>query len=192
MISPEQQRNDVLTRLSRAVVLLEESMDSRLVAGAGSNIGYAITGARDSTGVAAVLGGLVVRKNAVRAAGACGFGTDAEIARIVLTATKFDPEMRCAATIRHSDAVRRVLEDMFLECCTIDRRVQSPGVNTMDWGRGLLLQGWRPGSDRRSGHLKRVRSHPPVWREPCGCRGEYYYVVEPHYTYRTLRNISWE
>jgi thiamine-phosphate diphosphorylase len=134
MISPEQQRNDALTRLSRAVVLLEESMDSRLVAGAGSNIGYAITGARDSTGVAAVAGGLVVQKNAVRATGACGFGTDAEIARIVLTATKFDPEMRCAATIRHSDAVRHMLNEMFLECATIDRRVQAPGVNTMDWG----------------------------------------------------------
>jgi hydroxymethylpyrimidine/phosphomethylpyrimidine kinase len=134
MISPGLQRNDVLTRLSRAVVLLEESMDSRLVAGAGSNIGYTITGARDSTGVAAVAGGLVVQKNAVRAAGACGFGTDAEIARILLTALKFDTEMRCAATIRYADAVRRVLEDMFLECGTIDRSRQPPGVNTMDWG----------------------------------------------------------
>ena len=134
MISPEQQRNDVLTRLSRAVVLLEESMDSRLVYGAGTNIGYAIPGARDSMGVAAVAGGLVVQKNAVRAAGACGFGADAEIAKILLTASKFDPEIRCAATIRYADAVRRVLEDMFLECCTIDPRGQPPGASTMDWG----------------------------------------------------------
>jgi hydroxymethylpyrimidine/phosphomethylpyrimidine kinase len=134
MIRPDQQRNEVLTRLSRAVVLLEESMDSRLVSGAGTNIGYAITGARDSMGVAAVPGGLVVQKNAVRAAGACGFGTDSDIARILLTASKFDPEMRCAATIRYADEVRRVLEEMFLECCTIDRRVQPPGVNTLDWG----------------------------------------------------------
>jgi hydroxymethylpyrimidine/phosphomethylpyrimidine kinase len=135
MISPDQQRNDVLTRLSRSVVLLEASMDSRLVAGAGTNIGYAITGARDHAGVAAVAGGLVVRDNAVRAAGSCGFGADAGIAKIILTASKFDPEMRCAATIRYSDAVRRVLEEMFLECCTIDIILgQPPGVSTMDWG----------------------------------------------------------
>ena len=135
MISPEQQRNDVLTRLSRAVVLLEESMDSRLVAaGVGSNIGYGITGARDSAGVAAVAGGLVVQNNTVRAAGTCGFGADAEIAKILLTASKFDPEIRCAVTIRYTDAVRRVLGDMFLECCTIDRSGQPPGVSTMDWG----------------------------------------------------------
>ncbi|MGB8219196.1 MAG: thiamine-phosphate synthase family protein [Methanoregula sp.] len=134
MISPDQQRNDVLTRLSRSVVLLEESMDSRLVAGAGTNIGYAITGARDHAGIAAVAGGLVVRDNGVRAAGACGFGADAGIAKIILTASKFDPEMRCAATIRYSDAVRCVLEEMFLECCTMDIRGQPPGVSTMDWG----------------------------------------------------------
>lgn len=135
MISPEQQRNDVLTRLSRAVVLLEESMDWRLVAaGTGSNIGYAINGARDSAGVAAVTGGLVVQGTIVRAAGTCGFGADAGIAKILLTSSKFDPEMRCAATIKYTDAIRRVLEDMFLECCTIDRSRQPPGVSTMDWG----------------------------------------------------------
>ena len=70
MISPEQQRNDVFIQLSRAVFLLDESMDARLVAGTGTNIGYAIRGARDRSGVAAVTGGLVVQDNTVRAAGA--------------------------------------------------------------------------------------------------------------------------
>jgi len=108
-------------------------MDPRLVT-TGTNIGYAITGARDSTSVAAISGGLVVEGNGVRAPGPCGFGTDPGIAKIILTATKFDPDMRCAATVRYSDTVRRVLEDMFLECCTIDRSRQPPGVDTMDWG----------------------------------------------------------
>ncbi|MGA2161044.1 MAG: thiamine-phosphate synthase family protein [Methanoregula sp.] len=134
MISPEQQRNNVLTHLTRAVVLLEESMDPRLVAGTYMNIGYAISGARDSTGVAAITGGIVVQDNAVKAAGVCGFGADSQIAKILLTASKFDPEIRCAATIRYADTIRRILEDMFLECCTIDHRVQNPGVSTMDWG----------------------------------------------------------
>ena len=144
MISPDQQRNDVLTRLSRDIVLMEESMDFRLVAGAGTNLGYAITGARDHAGVAAVAGGLVVRDNAVRAAGACGFGADAGIAKIILTASKFDTEMRCAATIRYADAIRRVLEEMFLECCTIDIRGQPPGVSTMDWGVASCCRGGVP------------------------------------------------
>ena len=134
MTSPEQQRNEVLTHLTRAVILLKESMDVRLVAGTGTNICYAISGARDSTGVAAVSGGLVVQGNTVNAAGACGFGADVRIATILLTALKFNPDIRCVATIRYTDAVGRILEDMFLECCTIDSRMRSPGVSTMDWG----------------------------------------------------------
>jgi len=134
MIGPEQQRNEVLSRLSQAVNLLEESMDFRLAAGVPANIGYAITGARDGTGIAAIPGGFAVQDKKVRAAGPCGFGADAGIARVVLSAMKFDPEMRCAATIRHAARIQDVLEDMFLECCTVDRNRQAPGVSTMDWG----------------------------------------------------------
>jgi len=134
MISPEQQRNEVLSRLSQAVNLLEESMDPRLAAGAPANIGYAISGARDQSGVASVAGGLVVRENNVRAAGSCGFGADEGMARVVLSAMKFDPEMRCAATIRYGARIQEVLEDMFLECCTVDREHQAPGISTLDWG----------------------------------------------------------
>jgi hydroxymethylpyrimidine/phosphomethylpyrimidine kinase len=134
MISPEQQRNDVLADLSRAADLLPGSMAPVLVAESVTNIGYVIRGARDSDGVAAVRGGFVVQDNAVRAAGACGFGVDAVLSQIILTAAKFDPEMRAAATIQYTDEAGRILADMFLECCTVDRRGQPPGVATMDWG----------------------------------------------------------
>ena len=134
MISPEQQRREVISRLSQAVALLAESMDPRLAAGTRANIGYAIVGARDSTGVAAVEGGLAAQDGIMRAAANCRFGADTEMAKIVLSAMKFDPEMRCAATIRYADKVQDVLEDMFLECRTVDRRIQASGISTMDWG----------------------------------------------------------
>jgi len=134
MISPEQQRNDVLAELSRVASLLSESMVPALVADTGTNIGYAIRGARDSAGVAAVSGGFVVQDNMVRATGPCGFGADETLAKIILTAAKFDPSIQCAATIRYLDEAGRILADMFLECCTIESRGQPPGVATMDWG----------------------------------------------------------
>jgi len=134
MISPEQQRSGVLSRLTQAVALLTESMDPRLAAGTRAHIGYAIAGARESTGVAAVEGGFIVQDGKMRAAANCRFGADTEMAKIVLSAMKFDPEMRCAATIRYADRIRDVLEDMFLECRTVDRRIQASGISTMDWG----------------------------------------------------------
>jgi len=134
MISPEQQRNEVLAELSRATALLPGSMAPALVSEGMTNIGYAIRGARDGTGIAAVSGGFIVRENCARAAGACGFGADASLAAIILTAAKFDPEMRSAATIRYTDEADRILAGMFLECCTVDRRGKAPGIGTIDWG----------------------------------------------------------
>ncbi len=134
MISPEQQRKDVLAQLSYAAHLLTESMAPSLVSAAGTNMGYAIRGARDSFGVAAVKGRFVVQDNMVKAAGACEFGADENMAKIVLTAAKFDPDMRCAATIQYTDEASHILADMFLECCTVDRRLQPPDVSTLDWG----------------------------------------------------------
>jgi len=134
MISPELQRTEVLTELSRAVETLTGSMAIVLVAGEGTNIGFAIRGARDSTGVAAVSGGFVVQDSIVRAAGECGFGADAGLATILLTVAKFDPSVRSAATLRYSDEAGRILDGMFLECCTVDRRGKAPGIGAMDWG----------------------------------------------------------
>jgi len=134
MISPLEQRNDVLAQLLRAVTLLTESMAPVLVSGAGTNIGYAIKGSRDTSDVAAVAGGFTVKNDTVQAAGPCGFSADTEMAKVLLTAMKFDPEIRCAATLHYTKEAGSIIEDMFLECCTIDRRLQPSDVSTMDWG----------------------------------------------------------
>ncbi|HVP95825.1 thiamine-phosphate synthase family protein [Methanoregula sp.] len=134
MISPDQEREAVLAELSRTVDLLAGSMAPVLVTKSGTNIGFALRGARDSAGVAAVSGGFVVQDTMVRAAGPCGFGSDNALAAIILTSAKFDPAMRSAATIRYTEEEGRILNDMFLECCTIDRRGTAPGIGTMDWG----------------------------------------------------------
>ena len=132
MIGPEQQRIEVLGELDKAVHALAGSLSPGMVSG--TNIGYAIRGARDGTGVAAVTGGFTIENGTVRPLGPCTFSADPSVTRIVLTAAKFDPAMRSAAIIPYSDAAAQVIQDMFLECCAIDRRTQPPGIETMDWG----------------------------------------------------------
>ena len=134
MKDPAQERSEVLEQLNDVVVLLERSMDARLIPAQGANIAYAINGARDKNGVAAVPGGIVSAGAVARASGPCAFGADESIARIVLTAMKFDPVMRSAAILRYSSRVIPVLEDMFLECRSFDPGGEPPGVSTMDWG----------------------------------------------------------
>lgn len=134
MILPEQERHEVLIRLTEAVSLLESSMNAQLIPSTGTNLVYAIRGARDGRDVAGVQGGIVVREKNVHRSGPCAFDAGGDIARIVLTAMKFDPLMRSAAAIQFSRKTLAVIEDMFIECCALDRAKEPPGTTTIDWG----------------------------------------------------------
>jgi predicted fused transcriptional regulator/phosphomethylpyrimidine kinase len=133
-MDPESERTVVLEQLEHAVQRLEEPMDRRLIPAGGAKVVYAIRGARDKDNIAGIRGGIVDMGGVARAAGPCAFGADESGAKIVLTAMKFDPSMRSCAIIRFSPAVRKSLEQMFLEICSFDRSREPPGIATMDWG----------------------------------------------------------
>ena len=134
MKDPNQERSDALEKLATAVTLLEQSMDVRLIPVYGTKLGYAIRGARESKGIAAVQGGIIDSDGKPHADGPCAFGVDEDISRIVLTAMKFDPIIRCAATLRFSRKVIGIMESLLLECTSFDPAAEPPGISTMDWG----------------------------------------------------------
>ncbi len=102
MSDPSHERSDAVEKLTQATLLLEQSLDVRLIPPGGVKFGYAIRGPRDKDDIAAVQGGIINQNSKPRAAGPCAFGADDEIARLVLTAMKFDPVMRSAATLHFS------------------------------------------------------------------------------------------
>jgi hydroxymethylpyrimidine/phosphomethylpyrimidine kinase len=134
MKDPSWERSTVLEKLTAAAELLERSMDIRLIPKKGARLAYAIHSARDKNGVAAVQGGIIQEHGKPHAAGPCAFGVDEDIARIVLTVMKFDPQMRCVATLRFSRNVLMVIESLLLEYTSFDSASEPPGISTMDWG----------------------------------------------------------
>jgi hydroxymethylpyrimidine/phosphomethylpyrimidine kinase len=133
-MDPVKERNDVLTQLTRVVDLLGQSMHVRLIPSRGAQLGYAIRGARDKDGVAAVDARITDADGKPRIGGPCTFGCDEEIARALVTVMRFDPRRRSAALIRYSDRVLKVLEDdLFLECASYDPKKAPAGISTMDW-----------------------------------------------------------
>lgn len=131
-MDPSAERNAVIAQLEKALAPLAGSISQKLIPPAGAQIGYAIRGARDKGGVAAVDGRITDTGKPV---GACVFGTDEEIARVILTVMKFDPLKRSAALIRFSDRALDVLDnDLFLECASFDAARAPKGLSTMDWG----------------------------------------------------------
>jgi len=134
MKDPTRERSEVLETLEEAVGLLTRSLDVRLIPLHGANLGYAIHGARDKDGVAAVKGGIARVQEKPQAAGPCGFGVDEDIARIILTVMRFDPRIRSVAILRCSRAVLQVMECLLLECTPMNMEKESRGISTMDWG----------------------------------------------------------
>ncbi len=134
MKDPAQERNEVLYRLDLAVSHLEASMSPLLIPDSGASIVYAINGARDRNGVAAVPGGIMLFDGEVTAGRPCAFGADENSARVVLTVMKFDPHIRSAATINFSEKILSVFQTMHLECTPIDYTKKAPAISTMDWG----------------------------------------------------------
>jgi predicted fused transcriptional regulator/phosphomethylpyrimidine kinase len=51
----------------------------------------------------------------------------------VLTAMRFSPDIRCACTVRYSEELKLVADDMLLEICTCPAGKAPPGITTMDW-----------------------------------------------------------
>jgi len=125
---------EVRRRLELAVQILAEEMSPILVPDGGSQIGYALRGARRREEVAGIEGGLMPGGGKIHPSGDVTFGAGEGVARLVLTAMRTDPEIRSGAEIRYSPAILSVLEDLLLEICEFDRSREPPGVSTMDWG----------------------------------------------------------
>jgi hydroxymethylpyrimidine/phosphomethylpyrimidine kinase len=134
MKDPGREHREVLERLAQGTIILEQSLDVRLIPAKGTILAYAIRGARDKNDVAVVQGGIINENGKPQAAGPCTFGGDEDAARLVLTAMKFDPTIRSAATLRFSKNTLKVLESLLLECTSFDRALEPPGISTMDWG----------------------------------------------------------
>lgn len=128
------EKTEILDSLRYAVLELQDKMDPRLIPEVGSNIVYARKSAKTPLDVAAVEGRIVSLRGAVHPVGECTFGGSDHVARIVLTAMRFDPEIRSAANIRFSDDLAALLDMLSYNICWFDREKEPPGIQTMDWG----------------------------------------------------------
>ncbi len=134
-MDPVHERNNTLSTLQAESTRLEQSVNGRLIPPEGISVGYAIRGARDSGGVAAVAGWIQTSAGGNIRAGPCVFGTDEPVVRIILTLMKFNPVMRSAAILQFSDRALAVFEnDLFLECTSQKAVLANQGISTMDWG----------------------------------------------------------
>jgi len=141
-MDPAHERNNTLFVLQEATNQLDQSMNVRLVPPEGISFGFALRGARDTSGVAAVNGGIKKGAGGGVTAGPCTFGTNEPVVRIIVTAMKFDPATRSAAILQYSDRALHIFKNnLFLECALLDAASENRGISTMDWGIASCFKG---------------------------------------------------
>ncbi len=136
----ERARGEVLDRLSRALELLESLEGGAiLVPEVQINLCEAIPLARDPEDVAGIRGRIIRWGEGVRAVGCPAFGASRHVARVVLAAMRFDPEVRSAMNIKYNKEWIPLLEASPLEVASFSRRDEPSHVkeregSTLEWG----------------------------------------------------------
>jgi hydroxymethylpyrimidine/phosphomethylpyrimidine kinase len=140
----EMERYRVIQELKRALETLRQGHLGHLIPEVSSNLGYALPGAEEAEDVAAFPGRIFRLKDTVASLSGPEFGASRHIARIILTAMRFDPEYCSAMNIRYSkENITRLRQKGFL-IGHFDRKQEPRGVkekegSSLEWGVQTVL-----------------------------------------------------
>jgi len=131
----------VIKGLQEALRIIEDKAEvvGRYIPEVQSNIVYALPNAEDVGDVAAVPGRIVNYMGRAKPSGPPTFGASTHVAKYVLVAMRYDPEVRSAMNIKYSeDIIRRARERGFL-VSSYDRSKEPPEIKaregaTIPWG----------------------------------------------------------
>ncbi len=132
-------REQVLRDLKSAVEKIVHLPLGALIPEIRSNLGYALPGALDPDEIAAIPGRISQVGEWPLISRDPAFGASRHIAKVILAAMRYDPEMRSAMDIRYSEELVRVCRDLGLQVASFDRSDEPQDVkaregSTLEWG----------------------------------------------------------
>ncbi len=129
----EKERYLVLRNLKEAILILEKSPDfQKYISEVGCNIGMAIPDAYKFEEVAAVKGGIVRYRELAIQVGCVEFGASRHIARIILSALRYNPKMRAAINVRYSESNLSLCREAGLSLSSFNRAEEPENCTTLD------------------------------------------------------------
>ena len=134
-----QNRFEVIQGLSAAVDILKENRIGLLIPEVQSNIGIGLPGAQGAEDVAAIPGRIVKNGYDIFTVAAPQFGASQHVAKIVLTAMHFDPEMRAVMNIKFTDSILKACRKLKFKIASFDRAKEPKSVkqkegSSLEWG----------------------------------------------------------
>jgi len=127
-------RYEIWSAVTETAPALARAVPVELAPEVGINLGYALPSATTPADVCALQGRIVRVGDRLEVAGPAAFGASKHIARIILTAMRFDPTLRCATNLKYWNQAERRLRSSGLVASSFDRANEPRGVSTMEWG----------------------------------------------------------
>ena len=136
----------VVSELGAALEVLKGSAVATLMPEVGMNLAFALPAATTTLDVAAFPGRLGLYHGQLSAFGGPEFGASSHVARIVLTAMRRDPGLRCALNLRFGEDVLAACRKTGLRLASFDRaqepaEVASREGGSLVWGVAEALKG---------------------------------------------------
>ena len=140
-----QNRFEVIQKLSAAIELLKENRIGRLIPEVQSNIGIGLPGARDASDVAAIPGRISRIGDDVFTVATPRLGASQHVAKIVLTAMSFDPEIRAVMNIKFTDSILKACKKLKFKVASFDRAKEPKSVkqlegSSLEWGTHTAIK----------------------------------------------------
>jgi hydroxymethylpyrimidine/phosphomethylpyrimidine kinase len=136
-------RYAVMKELENAVEEFKRMAPLYMIPEVGSNFGYALPMASSLEDVCAVRGRMSREDDCIRS-GTLDYGVSKHVGTIILTAMRFDLEMRSAVNLRFDDDTIERAHSAGLKVEEFDRSEEPQGRSTMEWGvESVALKGAR-------------------------------------------------
>jgi hydroxymethylpyrimidine kinase/phosphomethylpyrimidine kinase len=140
-----QNRFEAIQKLSAAVELLKGNRIGRLIPEVQSNIGIGLPGAYEAGDVAAIPGRISRIGDDIFTVAAPRLGASQHVAKIVLTAMHFDPEMRAVMNIKFTDSILKACKKLKFKIASFDRAKEPKSVKQMEgssleWGTHTAIK----------------------------------------------------
>jgi hydroxymethylpyrimidine/phosphomethylpyrimidine kinase len=116
-------------------------LPARYVPEVGINVGYALPSAKNIEDICAINGRIIKMGMTLRRCGGYAFNTSNHIARIILTAMRYDPTVRSAMNIKYSSEIIKKSKKLRFKIGLFDREQEPAGeTSTMEWGTNKVIQ----------------------------------------------------
>jgi len=131
----EAKKFQVLENVSAAARMVEDHSEFLpYIAEVGTQVAMALPYALTPQQVAAVEGRILKFREKVKVAGSVRFGASSHVARIILTAMKYDPSSRAALNLRYDPELVRAFEKTGYVVSSFDRKLEPPSVKAVEGG----------------------------------------------------------